>query len=173
MREDNDKSAPSARGDCTVTSPPLGGVSEYFHGRSSDFADSNLLAGLPKARPQCRRGVRICLPLRGSSGFSPDSLFTLLRRSDRGIQPLYIEPATEQQPRIVHKRLGGFIPGIATSPLHALVRRERNAFRRGCCRCEVKLHLLVSLWMLLSPKCQEKRRHRRECCFLFDVTTNL
>jgi hypothetical protein len=50
-----------------------------FHGRSSDSAGSTLLAGLPKASPlQCHRGFRTCLPLRGSSGLSPDSLFILL-----------------------------------------------------------------------------------------------
>ncbi len=36
---------------------------------------SILLAGLPKPLAQCRFGVRTCLPLRGSSGVSPDSLF--------------------------------------------------------------------------------------------------
>jgi hypothetical protein len=35
----------------------------------------------PERRLQCRLlGVRTCLPLRGSSGFSPDSLFTLLAK---------------------------------------------------------------------------------------------
>jgi len=32
-----------------ATSPPLGGASEYFQGRSSDFAGSFLLTGLPRA----------------------------------------------------------------------------------------------------------------------------
>gem|GEM_PF-1621952 len=35
--------------EATATSPPLGGTSEYFHGRSSDSAGSDLLAGLPKS----------------------------------------------------------------------------------------------------------------------------
>ncbi len=39
------------------------------------LAGSTLLAGLPRPQAQCRFGVRACLPLRGSSGLSPDSLF--------------------------------------------------------------------------------------------------
>jgi hypothetical protein len=39
---------------------------------------STLLAGLPRRfTPSVIFGVRTCLPLRGSSGVSPDSLFTL------------------------------------------------------------------------------------------------
>jgi len=33
-------------------------------------------------------GFRTCIPLRGSSGLSPDSLFTLPLRSDHGMKPL-------------------------------------------------------------------------------------
>ena len=44
----------------------------------------NLLAGLPGPIVQCPFGVRTCLPLRGSSGFSPDSLF-ILKRRNRGM----------------------------------------------------------------------------------------
>ena len=59
----------------SATSPPLGGSSECFHGRSSDSTGSDLLAGLPRSSTQCHLGVRTCLPLRGSSGLPPDSLF--------------------------------------------------------------------------------------------------
>jgi hypothetical protein len=49
------------------------------HGRSSDFTGSHLLAlTSSRLRFQCRllhMGFRTCLPLRGSSGLSPDSLF--------------------------------------------------------------------------------------------------
>jgi hypothetical protein len=42
------------------------------------LAGSTLLAGLPRRfTPSVIVGVRTCLPLRGSSGVSPDSLFTL------------------------------------------------------------------------------------------------
>jgi hypothetical protein len=68
----------AGNGQATDTSPPLGGASKFIHGRSSDCAGSTLLAGLPGA---CGSSVILgfctCLPLRGSSGFSPDSLFTL------------------------------------------------------------------------------------------------
>ena len=78
MRRNNGKPSPVRR-QSIATSPPLGGASEYFHGRSSDFAGSSLLAGLPRAsRSSVILGFRTCLPLRGSSGLSPDSLFILL-----------------------------------------------------------------------------------------------
>ena len=42
------------------------------------LAGLTLLAGLPRRfTPSVIVGVRTCLPLRGSSGVSPDSLFTL------------------------------------------------------------------------------------------------
>src|SRR6185437_2204710 len=61
----------------SATSTPLGGVSECFPGRSSDLQAQPYLPDFPGHQAQCRFGVRTCLPLRGSSGFSPDSLFTL------------------------------------------------------------------------------------------------
>src|SRR5579883_1762806 len=65
------------RRQASVTSPPLGGVSECFPGRSSDLQAQPYWPDFPGAiEAQCRFGFRTCLPLRGSSGFSPDSLFT-------------------------------------------------------------------------------------------------
>jgi hypothetical protein len=50
-----------------------------FRGRSSDSVGPTLLAGRANAlRHQYHLGFRTCLPLRGSSGFSPDSLLILL-----------------------------------------------------------------------------------------------
>jgi hypothetical protein len=47
-------------------------------GRSSDFADmglaTRLIALLPGPLDQCTLGFRFRLPLRGSPGFTPDSL---------------------------------------------------------------------------------------------------
>ena len=49
-----------------ATSPPLGGASEYFRGRSSDFAGSNLIAGLPRPRRvQCHLGLSYLLTAAG------------------------------------------------------------------------------------------------------------
>ena len=46
-------------------------------------------------------GVRTCLPLRGSSGFSPDSLFTLLIRRNLGMNPLYLGLHSYASPLVV------------------------------------------------------------------------
>ena len=62
----------------TATSSPLGGVSVCFRGRSSDFAGSTLLAGLPRAlRLQCHLGLSYLLTAAGQlrilTGFPFDS----------------------------------------------------------------------------------------------------
>ena len=67
-----------------ATSPPLGGVSECFRGRSSDSQAHSYLPDFPGLSPSVILGVRTCLPLRGSSGFSPDSLFILLAGRNLG-----------------------------------------------------------------------------------------
>lgn len=54
-----------------------------FPGQVFGLAGSSLLARLPKRIAQCRFGFRTCSPLRGSSGFSPDSLFTLNQEEPR------------------------------------------------------------------------------------------
>jgi hypothetical protein len=53
---------------------------------------SDLVARLPRRpRVQCRDGVRTCLPLRGSPGVSPGSLFILRhRKNHRNACLLYI-----------------------------------------------------------------------------------
>jgi hypothetical protein len=54
------------RRQAVATSPPLGGASEYFHGRSSDFAGSFLLAGLPRTRRfKCHLGLSYLLTAAG------------------------------------------------------------------------------------------------------------
>jgi hypothetical protein len=54
------------RRQATATSPPLGGVSVCFRGRSSDSAGSTLLAGLPSAlRHQCHLGLSYLLTAAG------------------------------------------------------------------------------------------------------------
>jgi hypothetical protein len=45
---------------------------------------STYLPDFPSHLAQCQLGVRTCLPLRGSSGLSPDSLF-ILKLRNRGI----------------------------------------------------------------------------------------
>jgi hypothetical protein len=59
---------------------------------------SNLLAGLPRPYP-VSIGVRPCLPLRGSSGLSPDSLFRLPHGRTDGTVPLYLEAAISAMPK--------------------------------------------------------------------------
>ena len=83
----NKDSSPGRR--VSVTSPPLGGVSDCFPGRSSDSQVPTYLPDFPRPEGPVSIGVRTCLPLRGSSGLSPDSLFTLDSR-DRGTGPLYL-----------------------------------------------------------------------------------
>jgi len=65
-----------------ATSPPLGGVSECFLAGLRTYR-LNLLAGLPRHWPSVDFGFRTCLPLRGSSGLSPDSLFILPEEEPR------------------------------------------------------------------------------------------
>ena len=43
---------------------------------------STYLPDFPSHLAQCQLGVRTCLPLRGSSGLSPDSRFTLNRETE-------------------------------------------------------------------------------------------
>jgi hypothetical protein len=66
------------RRQATATSPPLGGVSVCFRGRSSDSAGSTLLAGLPSAlRHQCHLGLSYLLTAAGQfrilTGFPLDA----------------------------------------------------------------------------------------------------
>src|SRR5579875_621832 len=72
----------------TATSPPLGGVSECFLWQVFGLAGSDLLARLPKRQAlSVVNGVRTCLPLRGSSGVAPDSLFILRGRRNQWNEP--------------------------------------------------------------------------------------
>jgi hypothetical protein len=96
------------RSQTVATSPPLGGASVNFHGRSSDFAGSFLLAGLPGVgHSSVILGVRTCLPLRGSSGISPDSLFILL--AEKPWSPYHILGGTVRaRPPLVDKWVNRF-----------------------------------------------------------------
>src|ERR1700761_1715784 len=63
-------------GNVSATSPPLGGASECSQAglracRLGPTSQTSRTSGPVSI------GVRTCLPLRGSSGLSPDSLFTL------------------------------------------------------------------------------------------------
>ena len=74
-------------------------------GQVFGLAGSDLLARLPESvRIQCPVGFRTCLPLRGSSGFSPDSLFTL-RGRDLGMDSLYVVGARPTSPYVVDIRV--------------------------------------------------------------------
>jgi len=68
-------------------------ISSMLFGRSSDLQATYLLQLPSPWLNQCLgRSVRSCLPLRGSSGFSPDSLLSLISRSGTVKYCQYIPP---------------------------------------------------------------------------------
>jgi hypothetical protein len=81
-----------------ATSPPLGGASEYFHGRSSDSAGSYLLAGLP--RPYGPVSSWAFVPAY-RCGAVPDFHripFSSSSRRNLGIGTLYLEATSAHKP---------------------------------------------------------------------------
>src|SRR5579875_1257490 len=144
--ERGNKGAPYEQRHATVTSPPLGGVSEIGSRQVFGLA-GRLLARLPgRFEASAIVSVRSCLPLRGSSGFSPDSLFTSVQ-GNRGTAKLqttisWVQPRIK--PKIVdidrkysgqHKRrcagaLRPILPPACGGPRCRLTgRRERLSCR--------------------------------------------
>jgi hypothetical protein len=73
VRGNRRESSLAGRRNNAATSPPLGGVSKYLCGRSSDL-QAAYWPGFPTVESvSAVVGVRSCLPLRGSSGVAPDS----------------------------------------------------------------------------------------------------
>ena len=77
---------------CAATSPPSEALANVSVAGLRTLQARTYLPDFPAAcASSVILGFRTCLPLRGSSGVSPDSLFTLRRRSDHGMTPLYLE----------------------------------------------------------------------------------
>jgi hypothetical protein len=72
-----------------------------FRGRSSDLQAHSYLPDFPGLSSQCLFGVRTCLPLRGSSGFAPDSLFISRRRENHRSETHYILSRISVQPNLL------------------------------------------------------------------------
>ena len=101
VRRNNGMSAPRANDKAVATSPPLGGASEYFHGRSSDSAGSNLLARLPRPFDPVSSWAFVPAYRCGAVPDSHRIPFSSSSRRNLGIKPLYLGATLATSPFLV------------------------------------------------------------------------